>query len=199
MTQTETGRPPWRVAISAGWLAECALIAAGYMACFAVGNAFALENGISVVWPPSGFALAVLLRFGIRSIVPIWIGDTLANLLWAGMPPSTALLMPSLTVAEPLLGVLLLRLVGFDSALRRLRDIAALILVGAPISTLLKAFAAVYLLSASGLTGWNEYWHNVVIFWGGNAGGVLTIAPAVLILSSRAEQDITMRNWIEAG
>jgi PAS domain S-box-containing protein len=199
VTQTETGRPPWRVAISAGWLGEGVLIAAGYMACFAVGIAFALESGISLVWPPSGFALAVLLRFGIRSIVPIWIGDTLANLLWAGMPPSVALLMPGLTVAEPLLGVLLLRLVGFDSALRRLRDIAALVLVGAPASTLLKAFAAVYLLSALDLANWNDYWHNVLMFWAGNAGGVLTIAPAVLILSSRAEQDITMRNWIEAG
>ncbi|HET6621487.1 MAG TPA: ATP-binding protein [Dongiaceae bacterium] len=175
------------------------LIAAGYMACFAVGIAFALESGISVVWPPSGFALAVLLRFGVRSIVPIWIGDTLANLLWAGMPPSVALLMPGLTVAEPLLGVLLLRLVGFDSALRRLHDIAALVLVGAPISTLLKAFAAVYLLSDLGLTNWNDYWNNVLMFWGGNAGGVLTIAPAILILSGRAEQDVTMRNWIEAG
>ena len=198
-TQTETGRIPWRVPVSASLLGEGALIAVGYLLCFGIGIAFALDTGISVVWPPSGFALAVLLRFGMRSIVPLWIGDAIANLFWTGMPPTVALLMPGLTVVEPLIGILLLRLVGFDSALRRLRDIAALIAVGAPISTLLKAFAGIYLLSALGLTGWNDYWLNVLVFWGGNAGGVLTVAPGILILTNRGEQSITMQNWMEAG
>jgi PAS domain S-box-containing protein len=185
--------------VSAGVLGQVFLIAAGYFLCFGIGIAFALDTGISVVWPPSGFALAILLRFGMRSIIPLWIGDALANLFWTGMPPTVSVLMPGLTIVEPLIGVLLLRLVGFDSALRRLRDIAALIGIGAPIGTLLKALAGIYLLSALGLTQWSDYWQNVVMFWGGNAGGVLTVAPAVLILTSRGEQSITIQNWLEAG
>ncbi|HEY3145323.1 MAG TPA: hypothetical protein VGJ75_03185, partial [Dongiaceae bacterium] len=65
-TQTETGRIPWRVPVSARLLGEGALIAVGYLLCFGIGITFALDTGISVVWPPSGFALAVLLRFGMR-------------------------------------------------------------------------------------------------------------------------------------
>jgi len=198
-TQTETDRVPWRVPVSASLLGEGILIAAGYVLCFAVGYAFVLETGISVVWPPSGFVLAVLLRFGMRGIIPIWIGAAAANLIWGGTSPLASVLMPGLTVAEPLIGILLLRLVGFDNSLRRLRDIAALVAVGAPISTLLNAFAGIYLLSALGVTNWTDYWYNVLVFWGGNAGGVITIAPGVLILTNRSEQGITTQNWIEAG
>jgi PAS domain S-box-containing protein len=198
-TEAETGKPTWRVPVSAAALAEGGLIAAGYVLCFAIGNAFILETGVSVVWPPSGFTLAVLLRFGMRGIVPIWIGAAIANLAWSGTPPVASLLLPGLTVAEPLIGILLLRLVSFDSSLRRLRDIAALVIVGAPISTLLNALAGVYLLSALGATSWTDYWYNVLVFWGGNAGGVLTIAPGILILTSRGEQGIAVQHWVEAG
>ena len=198
-TQTETGRTSWRVPLSAGLLGEGFLIAAGYLLCFIIGNAFVLETGISMVWPPSGFALAIMLRFGMRGIAPIWIGDAVANLLLMEMPTAVAVTVPALTVAEPLIAILLLRLVGFDSSLRRLRDIAALVAVGAPIATLLKALAAVYLFSAIDLTSWADYWHNVLLFWGGNAGGIITVAPGILILTSRGEQAVTTQNWIEAG
>ncbi|HET6160539.1 MAG TPA: ATP-binding protein [Dongiaceae bacterium] len=185
--------------MSASLLGEGALIAAGYVLCFAVGVAFILDTGVSVVWPPSGFTLAVLLRYGTRGIIPIWIGAAAVNLFWVGTTPITALLLPALTVAEPLIGIVLLRLASFDSSLRRLRDIAALVVVGAPISTLLDAFAGTYVLSALGVTNWADYWHNVLVFWGGDAGGVLTVAPAILILTNRGEQAIATGNWIEAG
>lgn len=199
VTQTESGRIAGRSLVSAAALGGGLLIAAGYVLCFAIGIAFVLETGISVVWPPSGFALAVLLRFGMRSIVPIWIGAAIANLIWGSTTPIASVLMPSLTIAEALIGIVLLRLAGFDSSLQRLRDIAALVGLGAPISTLLNALASLYALSFLGVTNWPDYWHNVLLFWGGNAGGVLTVAPAILILTSRDEQGAASHNWIEAG
>jgi PAS domain S-box-containing protein len=198
-TQAETDRPAWRLAITTTGLAEAGLIVAGYILCFWIGMAFILESGVSVVWPPSGFVLAVLLRLGMRAIVPIWIGAAIANLIWFPAPPLASLLLPALTVSEALVGILLLRLAGFDSALRRLRDIAAMVAVGAPISTLLNALAALYVLSALGATSWTDYWDNVVLFWGGNTGGILTIAPGLLILTNRGEQGISTESWIEAG
>src|SRR5262245_37029258 len=158
-TQTETGRIPWHSAVSARLLGEGVLIAGGYLLCFAVGIAFVLETGISVVWPPSGFALAILLRFGTRGIIPLWVGAALSNLIWTSMPTAGYVLMPSLTVAEPLLSIVLLRLIGFDSALRRLRDIAALATVGAPIGTLFNALASIYTLTILGETTWGDYWY----------------------------------------
>jgi PAS domain S-box-containing protein len=198
-TQAETDRTTSRAPFSATALAEGGLIAAGYVLCSAIGMAFILETGVSVVWPPSGFVLAILLRFGMRAILPIWIGAAVANLLWFTGPPLASVLLPGLTVTEPLIAILLLRLVGFDSSLRRLRDIAALVAVGAPISTLLNALATLYVLSALGATTWTDYWQNVLLFWGGNTGGVLAIAPGILILTNRGEQGVATQNWIEAG
>ena len=198
-TQTETGKATWSAPVSAGLLGEGLLVVAGYLLCFWVGTAFILESGVSVVWPPSGFVLAVLLRLRMRAIVPIWIGAAMANLIWSPASPVMAVLLPALTISEALIGILLLRLVGFDSALRRLRDIAALVAVGAPISTLLNALAALYVMNALGITSWTDYWHNVLLFWGGNTGGILTIAPGFLILTNRGEQGISTESWIEAG
>src|SRR5688572_32963418 len=198
-TQAETDRPAWRLAITTSSLAEAGLVVAGYLLCSWIGTAFILESGVSVVWPPSVFVLAVLLRLGMRAIVPVWIGAAMANLIWSPAPPVVSVLMPALPVAEALVGILLLRLVGFDSALRRLRDIAALVALGAPISTLLNALATLYVVSALGITSWANYWDNVLQFWGGNAGGILTIAPGLLILTNRGEQAISTESWIEAG
>jgi PAS domain S-box-containing protein len=198
-TQAETGRATWIDPLGASALAGGVLIAAGYMLCFWVGMAFALDTGISVVWPPSGFALAVLLRYGMRAIIPLWIGAAAADLIAGSTPPLASVLMPALMLAEPLVGILLLRLAGFDSSLRRLRDIAALVAVGAPISTLLNALAGLYVLGALGVTDWADYWYNVLAWWGGDAGGIITVAPAILILTNRGEQGIATQNWIEAG
>ena len=198
-TQTETGKTSWSALVSTSLLAEGLLVVAGYLLCFAVGMAFVLETGVSVIWPPSGFVLAVLLRLGMRAIIPIWIGAAIANFIWFPAPPVVSILLPALTVSEALIGILLLRLVGFDSSLRRLRDIAALVAVGAPISTLLNALATVYMLSSLGATSWANYWDTVLQFWGGNAGGILTIAPGILILTNRGEQGISTESWIEAG
>src|SRR5687767_5859962 len=197
--QAETDRPAWRLAITASALAEAGLVVVGYILCFWVGTAFILETGVSVVWPPSGFVLAVLLRLGMRAIVPVWIGAAIANLIWSPAPPVVSVLMPALPVAEALIGILLLRLVGFDSSLRRLRDIAALVAVGAPISTLLNALATLYVMGTLDPTSWANYWDKVLQFWGGNAGGILTIAPGLLILTNRGEQAISTESWIEAG
>jgi PAS domain S-box-containing protein len=199
-TQTETGRATWSGGlVSASLLAEGLLVIAGYILCFWIGTAFILESGVSVVWPPSGFVLAVLLRLGMRAIVPLWIGAAMANLIWSPVSPIVSVLLPGLTVSEALIGILLLRLVGFDSALRRLRDIAALVAVGAPISTLLNALATLYVTNALGTTSWADYWDNMLLFWGGNAGGILTITPGLLILTNRGEQSISTESWIEAG
>ncbi len=175
------------------------MIAAGYVLCFGVGMAFALDTGISVVWPPSGFALAILLRFGMRAIVPIWVGAAASNLIDGSTSPFISVLMPGLTITEPLIAILLLRLVGFDSSLQRLRDISALVLVGAPISTLLNALASLYVLSSLGVTTWTDYGYNVLAWWAGDAGGIITIAPAILILTNHSERVITTQNWVEAG
>jgi PAS domain S-box-containing protein len=80
-----------------------------------------------------------------------------------------------------------------------LRDIAALVGVGAPISTLLNALAAVYVLSAMGMTHWENYWDTVLLVLGRQRRRHPDHRSGHLILTNRGEQGISTESWIEAG
>ncbi len=198
VSHVETRERGWSTAFNPAALRQAALIGTGYFLCFWIGHSFATAHDVSVVWPPSGFALAMVYRFGARSIAPLWIADALANLEFSGMPFLVAALIPGRAVLEPMIAILLLRLVGFDQRLRRMRDIAAMVLVGAPISTLLNALATLYAVCQLGLVPWPDYWHHVLLYWAGNAGGVLTLAPGLLILLDRGAAKGSVQHWLEA-
>ncbi len=197
VSQTETGNRPWPLAPSWTLLRQAVLIAVGYYLCYWIGAAFGVE-GVSVIWPPSGFALAMVFRYGARSIAPLWIADAIAGYFNHDVSLLVAALLPARAVAEPWIALLLLKLVGFDQRLYRLRDIGVLVLVGAPISTLLNALATLYVLCQLGVTPWADYWEHVLIYWAGNAGGVLTLAPGLLILFDRSARGATLHHWLEA-
>jgi PAS domain S-box-containing protein len=188
----------WAAAANLATLRQVALIGAGYFLCFWIGIAFSTGHGVSVVWPPSGFALAMVYRFGGRSIVPLWIADGLAHSLLLGSPLLVSALIPARAVAEPLVAIMLLRLVDFDPRLRRLRDIAAMVLVGAPIATMLNALATVYAAAWLGDLPWSGYWADTLLYWAGNAGGIITLAPGLLILFDGGAVRETVRHWLEA-
>jgi len=198
VSQVEMRERGWSEILQPAALRQAALIAGGYFLFFWIGHSFANDHDISVVWPPSGFALAMVFRYGRRAIVPIWIADALADLTLIGAPLLPSLLLPARAVAEPLIAILLLRLVGFDQRLRRPRDIAAMVLVGAPISTLLNALATLYMACVQGNVPWPDYWQHVLIYWAGNAGGILTLAPGLLIMLDRDAVTTTVQHWIEA-
>ncbi len=198
VSQVETREWGWSGALQPAALRQAALIAGGYFLCFWIGHSFASNYNVSVVWPPSGFALAMAYRFRLRAIAPIWIADALAHLTLIDAPLLSAVLLPARAVAEPLIAILLLRLVGFDQRLRRPRDIAAMVLVGAPISTLLNALATLYIACAQGNVPWTDYWHHVLIYWAGNAGGILTLTPGLLIILDRSAVVGNVQHWIEA-
>ena len=198
VSQTETGNRSWPTAANWTLLRQAVLIIVGYYVCYWIGASFAVDQAVSVVWPPSGFALAIVYRYRGRAIAPLWIADAIASYHFNDISGLTAALLPMRTVAEPLIAMLLLRLVGFDPKLRRLRDIAALVLVGAPISTLLNALATIYVMCQLAVVPWADYWVQVLTYWAGNAGGVLTLAPGLLILFDRNTRGGSLHHWLEA-
>src|SRR5439155_724425 len=67
-------------------LAEIAVVALLYYVTGSLGRLAAPPPGIAtVVWPPSGIALAALLVLGTRVWPGIWLGAFLAN-NWAAFP-----------------------------------------------------------------------------------------------------------------
>src|ERR1051326_7674339 len=62
------------------WLLETFLVAASYALTAKLSFAMAVPPGnVSVVWPPSGIALAVILILGERMWLGVWLGSFVAN------------------------------------------------------------------------------------------------------------------------
>ncbi|MET1028563.1 MAG: MASE1 domain-containing protein, partial [Dongiaceae bacterium] len=174
-----------------------------YLVGFRIGQMLALPGSISPVWPASGLALAMVLQFGNRVGFAIFAACLTGQLLWQhlGIPIWLASIIPLGATAEPLLAAYLLRrFSAFDPALPRFRDIVALILLGAPVSTLLNSLYTVAALAAVGSIPWPNYTVTATVFWFGNAGGVLMMSTAMLVwLRPATRGRFTSAALIETG
>lgn len=161
--------------------------------------AFAAEQ-VTLVWPPSGIALAALLLAGMRAWPGIFIGAFIANVT-TNEPALTALGIAAGNTLEALVGALLLRRAGFQNSLDRLRDVFALILYSALLSTMVSATIGTFSLCATGLQPWHAYLPLWRIWWLGDAGGALLVAPAILVWGRRFQQKLpapSTRRIVEA-
>ena len=146
-----------------------------------LGLALAFSNeSVTAIWPPTGIALAALVLWG-RGLWPgVLLGAFLANVT-TDVPVYTAAGIAVGNTLEAVVGAWLLERVGFRPRLVRLRDIFALVVLGAVISTAVSATIGVASLSVgdslseSTLTTWR-------LWWLGDMGGDLLIASTIFVL-----------------
>jgi integral membrane sensor domain MASE1 len=116
-----------------------ALLACAYWLAGMLGLSLHAEGGFAaLLWLPSGLALAVLARSGLRYASGVLLG-ALAGNLWAGAPVPVALAIALGNVAEAALGASALRRFGFSGSFDRLRHVLALVVPCAMLSTLVSA------------------------------------------------------------
>ncbi|HEY6771534.1 MAG TPA: SpoIIE family protein phosphatase [Solirubrobacterales bacterium] len=164
------------------WVWALAL-AAVYFGSAKLGLALAFSNeSVTAVWPPTGIALAGLVLWG-RGLWPgVLLGAFVANVT-TDVPVYTAAGIAVGNTLEAVVGAWLLERVGFRPTLLRLRDIFALVVLGAVISTLVSATIGVASLSVgdslseSTLTTWR-------LWWIGDMTGDLLVASAIFVLVS---------------
>jgi signal transduction histidine kinase len=141
----------------------------------------AVAGFASVVWPPSGLALAALLIFGMRLWPGVLIGAFAANLL-AGAPALVALGIAGGNSLEAVLAVYALRQIhGFDASLERVRDVIGLIGFAAVMSTMVAASIGVTSLYLGGIVSWPQYAETWRAWWFGDLIGDLLVAPVLLV------------------
>src|SRR5262249_4595149 len=151
------------------------LIAIGvvYLAAAKGGLALAsLAPQVTLVWPPTGIALAAVLIFGLRVWPAIALGAFLADATTAE-PPLTAAGIALGNTLEAVAGGWLLQSLGFRARLGRLRDAGALVVLGAGLSTTISASVGVTSLCAGGVQPWSEFGSLWGTWWLGDAGGDL--------------------------
>jgi PAS domain S-box-containing protein len=146
---------------------------AGLAAPFTSGN-------VSPVWPASGVALACLLLFGLRCWPAIYLAAFLVNLVWH-LPFMPALELAGGNTAAAVAGAFLLRTIpGFQTSLTRLRDMLGLMLLAAVLSSTISSSIGTGVLLFSGVSPWATGAPLWLMYYLGDAMGILLVAPLLL-------------------
>jgi integral membrane sensor domain MASE1/anti-sigma regulatory factor (Ser/Thr protein kinase) len=153
------------------------VVAVAYYVAARVGLRLALVGqSVTPLWPPTGVAVVALLAWGRRMWPALLVAAFAVN---APITPTyaAALLIAVGNTLAPLAAVLLLRSVSFRSRLDRVRDAVALIVLGALVSMTISATIgslALVWANADTAGGFAQTW---LVWWTGDAMGVLIIAP----------------------
>jgi PAS domain S-box-containing protein len=161
------------------------LIAGTYIGAAKLGLELSVAHGvITPVWPPTGIALAALVIVGPRFWPAVALGAFVSNAT-SGVSIEVAAVISIGNTLEALAGVYLLRRVGFRPSLERGRDVLALAVLAAFVSTALAATNGVTTLAIAGSAAASPYGSAWVLWWLGDAMGDLLVAPLLLIWGTR--------------
>lgn len=174
-----------------GWgspvhLVRLGVVAAAYIVVSRAGLQLDAVSGFAaLVWPGSGIALAAILLWGYRLWPAIAVGALVTN-LWAGAPLFAAIGIAAGNTGEAVVGAYLLRRVaGFSPSLGRVRDVLALIILAAGLSTLVSASVGVASLSLSGAISRDTLVDAFRAWWVGDAIGDLLAGTFILAWAAR--------------
>jgi class 3 adenylate cyclase/integral membrane sensor domain MASE1 len=165
-----------------GYALKVVGLAAAYYLAARLGLSLAFDTErVTAIWPPTGIALAALVLGGYRLWPAVAIGAFLAN-AWGGLPLYAELgIALGNTLGALVATWLLYRVAGFRPSLERVRDVAALVVLAGGVSTAISASVGVGSLLLAGEIDWGELPSVWRTWWLGDAGGVLVVAPALLV------------------
>ena len=174
----------------------CVLLFAAYFVTALLGLRLdAVAGFATLVWPPTGIALATLWLFGFRLWPGVFAGALCVNLV-AGAPLPAALGIALGNTLEAIAGVWLLGLVRFQTRLDRVDDVVALIVGPAICSTALSASIGVTSLRLAGAVSSSATVPALRAWWIGDIVGDLVVAPLLFVFLGR--QPLRWRRWMRA-
>ena len=158
----------------------------------------AVAGFATLVWPPTGIALAALLFLGYRVWPGVFIGAFVANVL-AGASPLVALGIGIGNTLEAVIGAYALRRIpGFRPSLERLVDVIALIVLAAILSTMVSATIGVSSLYLGGRVTPDQLGATWRAWWVGDLIANLIVAPAILVAATRTIRRPARHRVLEA-
>ena len=139
------------------------------------------SGNVSPFWPASGVALAGILLWGYSVWPAIAAAAFLVN-FWSPLPREAALgIAAGNTAAAVVGGFLLRRLANLDLHLR-LRDVMAILSLGAFVSPIVAASVGTATLSFAGVKAWSSMGTAFRVWWFGDGMGILIVTPLILAL-----------------
>jgi PAS domain S-box-containing protein len=140
-----------------------------------------LSGSVALVWPPAGIALAAILLFGYR----FWPGVASGAILFSfmnGMPLGFFTLGTAIgnTMGAIVCAFLLKRIITFDNAMERIRDVTGYIGLACFLGTTVNAAFNVVSLAYSGEVAWDNLFSTILVWWVPNALAGLVVAPFII-------------------
>lgn len=167
-------------ASTARLIRKATVLGAIYFATAWLGLRFSPVSGFAtLIWPPTGIALAALALYGPRLWPGIFLAATAVNFL-TGAPLHVAVAIGVGNTLGPLAAARMLVWARFRPALDRLKDIFALTVFAASVSTAISATIGTLSLTAGGIAGFEAFVSTWRAWWIGDMLGVLIFAPLIL-------------------
>jgi anti-anti-sigma factor len=190
----------WRASGTPGYVARVLLIAGAYFASAKLGLALAYAQGnVTAVWPPTGIALGALVIWGFRFWPGVALGALLANAT-TDVPALTTLGIAAGNTLEALAGAALLSRFDFRPSLDRVRDVFVFVLGAAVVSTTVSATVGNASLLLGGEIDADRFGFFWRLWWLGDMGGDLLVAPVLMLVASRvAWPQLTRPRVLEAA
>jgi signal transduction histidine kinase len=177
-------------------VARMALLAAAYVALAKVGLGFAsVGKSVTLVWPPTGLALAALLLGSPRLWPGVALGAFLANVTTPGVGVLTAAAIAAGNTLEAVVGAVLVRRGSFRPQLDRTSDVVRFALGGCGVGTAVSATVGALTLCAAGVVPARALPHTFSVWWVGDAMGALLVAPALLSWGAPVGDDERRPAW----
>jgi signal transduction histidine kinase len=165
--------------------ASLVALAGAYWAAAAVGFTVADSvRQVSPLWPPTGIALAAMVRLGARCWPGIAAGAFLAN-LGSGEPPWTALAVAAGNTLEAIAGYAVLRRFAFDARVERMWDVYALVVTAVAAPAISASLGVANLWQAGLIPPAATLGETWLVWWVGDAMGALLVTPVLLTLTDR--------------
>ncbi|MBC7544455.1 MAG: MASE1 domain-containing protein [Candidatus Sericytochromatia bacterium] len=134
-----------------------------------------VHSVVTLVWPPSGIAVAALLLFGVRMWPVIAAAAFLVNVVIVPLPTAIGIAIGN-TLAAVAAAYGLITLFGFRLSLERNHDVLGLVLA-AMLSTAISATVGMASLWLGGLAGSPDLPRIWATWWFGDMLGILLVTP----------------------
>ncbi len=158
----------------------------------------AVSQFATLIWLPSGIALAALFLFGYRLWPAIMLGAFLVN-LFNGAPLLVAVGIALGNTLEALVGTFLLKRTGVRSVFDHLRCVLFLVLLAMPLSASLSATIGVSSLFLGKVIAFSAYSLTWRAWWVGDMISILILTPFLLTWSTWTPTHVSGKRLAEIG
>jgi PAS domain S-box-containing protein len=151
------------------------------------------------IWPPTGFALAVVLLWGYRIWPAIFLGALFANATTYGSLTTSLAIATGNTLESIVGGYLIAVWAGGRTVFETPSGVAKFALISLFPSAAISATVGVVSLSLAGYAEWATFIPVWATWWLGDLAGALVITPVIVIWATSGRRALDRQRALEGG